>query len=68
MTEESPEIKSMLETLRSASIPVLAVFPADGSRPPIVLRDVITKQQVLAAIEQAGPSKQAARSLTAAVK
>jgi thiol:disulfide interchange protein len=68
MTEESPEIKSMLESLRSASIPVLAVFPADVSRPPIVLRDVITKQQVLAAIKDAGPSKQATRSLTAAVK
>lgn len=67
-TEESPEIKSMLETLKSASIPVLAVFPADGSRPPIVLRDVITKQQVLSAIEQAGPSKQGTKSLTAAVK
>ncbi len=67
-TEESPEIKNMLETLKSASIPVLAVFPADGSRPPIVLRDVITKQQVLKAIQQAGPSKQGSRSLTAAMK
>jgi hypothetical protein len=44
------------------------VFPADGSRPPIVLRDVITKQQVLKAIQQAGPSKQVASSQTAAVK
>jgi thiol:disulfide interchange protein len=59
-THESPEIKSMLESLQSASIPVLAVFPSDKSRPPIVLRDVITKQQILNAIDQAGPSKNGA--------
>jgi thiol:disulfide interchange protein len=65
-TNESPEIKSMLESLKSASIPVLAVFPADRSKPPIVLRDVITKQQVLNAINEAGPSKNGSK-LTAAV-
>ena len=59
-TEESPEIKSMLESLQSKSIPVLAIFPAarPGGAPPepIILRDLITERQVLSAIEQAGPS------------
>ncbi len=59
-TEESPEIKATLESLQSKSIPVLAIFPAPrpgGAAPePIILRDLITERQVLAAIEQAGPS------------
>jgi thiol:disulfide interchange protein len=60
-TDGSPEIKDMLATLQSKSIPVLAVFPAPtqgGSAPePIVLRDLITESQVLAAIRDAGPSR-----------
>jgi len=60
-TEESAEIKSMLETLQSRSIPVLAVFPAGGPddppRDPIILRDLITESQVLEALKQAGPSR-----------
>jgi thiol:disulfide interchange protein/DsbC/DsbD-like thiol-disulfide interchange protein len=66
-TKGSPEIKDTLESLRSKSIPLLAIFPAgDPEAPPIVLRDVITKQQLLNAIEEAGSSKGAAK-LTAAV-
>ena len=60
-TEESPEIKAMLETLQSRSIPVLAVFPAGGPNDPppapIILRDLITESQVLDALKQAGPSR-----------
>jgi thiol:disulfide interchange protein len=60
-TDGSPEIKDMLATLQSKSIPVLAVFPAavpGGAAPePIVLRDLITESQVLAAIRDAGPSR-----------
>jgi len=60
-TEESPEIKAMLETLQSRSIPVLAVFPASAAneppREPIILRDLITESQVLEALKQAGPSR-----------
>ena len=60
-TDGSPEIKSMLESLESKSIPVLAFFPATqpGQRlaAPIVLRDLITESQVLAAIREAGPSQ-----------
>lgn len=60
-TEESSEIKTMLESLQSKSIPVLAVFPATEPgkqpRPPIILRDLLSESQVLDAIEQAGPSR-----------
>ena len=70
-TEESAEIKAMLESLQSKSIPVLAVFPA--SRPgeslpePIILRDLITESQLLTAIQAAGPSRAGAAPRAAAV-
>jgi len=59
-TDGSLEIKQMLESLQSRSIPVLAVFPAtkpgESTGEPIVLRDLITESQVLDALERAGPS------------
>ena len=71
-TDGSPEIKLMLESLQSKSIPVLAVFPAarSGDRPPepIVLRDLITETQVLTAIREAGPSRAAPSEIRAASK
>ena len=70
-TEESPEIKAMLESLQSKSIPVLALFPASrpGESPPepIILRDLITESQVLTAIKAAGPSRAGAAPRAAAV-
>jgi thiol:disulfide interchange protein len=56
-SDMSEEIKNMLEALGSRSIPVLAVFPAGEPTRPIVLRDLLTKGQVLEALRQAGPSK-----------
>ncbi len=56
-TKTPPDITDALESLQSRSIPLLAIFPADRPDQPIVLRDVITKQQLLEAIQQAGPSK-----------
>ena len=55
-TDGSPEIKAMLESLSSKSIPVLAFFPPntkgmEGSS-PIILRDLVTESQVLDAIEK----------------
>ena len=59
-TDGSLEIKQMLESLQSKSIPLLAIFPAakpGGPLPePIVLRDLITESQVLEALDRAGPS------------
>jgi len=63
-TEESPEIKTMLESLQSKSIPVLAVFPStrpgEAAPEPIILRDLITESQVLTALKAAGPSRSGA--------
>jgi len=56
-TDGSPEIKQKLNELGSNSIPLLAVFPAGRPGEPIVLRDLITKQQVLDALREAGRSK-----------
>lgn len=60
-TDGSQEIKDMLATLQSKSIPVLAVYPAiepnATPREPIILRDLITESQVLGAIKEAGPSR-----------
>jgi suppressor for copper-sensitivity B len=56
-SKPSPEIETMLEKLKSASIPLYAVFPADRPEQPIVLRDLITKGQVVDALRRAGPSK-----------
>jgi thiol:disulfide interchange protein len=52
-------VTTTLRDLGSNSIPVLAVYPADG-RPPIVLRDLIQEADVLRALDQAGPSQSAA--------
>ncbi|MFN9370005.1 MAG: cytochrome c biogenesis protein CcdA [Planctomycetia bacterium] len=69
-TDGSLEVKQALESLGSRSIPVLAVFPAGrpGESPPapIVLRDLISERDVLAAIEQAGPSRSPAPEIRAA--
>jgi thiol:disulfide interchange protein len=69
-TDGSPEIKQMLESLQSKSIPVLAVFPGasggDAASEPIVLRDLITESQVLSAIRAAGPSRPATAEIRAA--
>jgi suppressor for copper-sensitivity B len=56
-TDGSEEIKQMLESLGSNSIPVLAIFPADRPGEAFVLRDAVTKSQVLHAIDRAGPSR-----------
>lgn len=71
-TDGSPDIKRMLESLQSRSIPVLAIFPAaepNAAAPePIVLRDLLTESQVLSAIRRAGPSRVAPPDIRAAAK
>jgi len=53
-TDRDPEIKAALDALESRSIPLLAIFPADRPGEVILLRDVVTKRQVLQALAQAG--------------
>jgi thiol:disulfide interchange protein/DsbC/DsbD-like thiol-disulfide interchange protein len=64
-TEPSDEIKSALESINRNSIPQLAIYPPGKDSKPIVLSDLISKQQVLEAIAQAGPSKPAPKELAA---
>ncbi len=56
-TTKSEEIKQQLNALNSKSIPLLVVYPAGKpDSETIVLRDLVTKSQVVDAIKQAGPS------------
>ena len=54
-TDESPVIKRALNDLGANSIPVLAIWPPGGEA--IVLKDLLTKGQVVDALTKAGPSK-----------
>jgi thiol:disulfide interchange protein len=51
------EVKRALVTLTaSESLPVLVVFPGGRADDPIILRDLLTKRQLIEAIEQASGS------------
>ena len=57
---ESPEgqrVKEALESLGHSAIPLLVIFPGNHPDQPIVLPDLLTKQQVIDALRQAGPSQ-----------
>ncbi|TWU16473.1 protein-disulfide reductase DsbD family protein [Allorhodopirellula heiligendammensis] len=56
-TDRSPEIKAKLDELQSKSIPLLAIYPGSDPSRPILLRDLVTQQNVLNALRQAGPSQ-----------
>jgi suppressor for copper-sensitivity B len=56
-TDAGEEVGQMLESLHSASIPVLAIFPAGKPNQPIVLRDVISQRALIEALKRAGPSR-----------
>ncbi len=64
-TEPNAELEAKLTELNSQSIPVLAIYPAGRPQDVIILRDLVTKQQVVEALEKAGPSKDAAKGETA---
>lgn len=67
-TETPPEVKEALNSLGSDSIPFLAIFPADHPHEPLVLRDLVTKNQVLDALRQAGPSRDTQRTASNEVR
>lgn len=57
-TDRSPTIKKALNELGFNSIPVLAIWPAENKgKSPVVLSDLLVESQVLAARQEAGPSK-----------
>lgn len=52
-TDKSEEIKRVLNSLDSNSIPLLAIYPADPNKQPIILRDLVSQGQVLEKIQEA---------------
>jgi thiol:disulfide interchange protein len=57
-TQTSPEIDQLLVELGNAGrgIPFYAIYPGSGGD-PITFDGLITQQQVLTALEEAGPSR-----------
>lgn len=52
MTLPDPVQDALLHCLGSQSIPFLAVFPGDRPDKPVVMRDILTKRNVMRALEQ----------------
>jgi thiol:disulfide interchange protein len=61
-TELPDHITRKLEELKSTAIPVLAIYPGGLSSSPIVMRDLLTEQQVLAALQKATLSKESSEA------
>jgi thiol:disulfide interchange protein len=61
-TDYSEEIKQKLEELQSRSIPLLAIYPGNRPGEPIILRDIVTQQNVSDALREAGASVNASQS------
>jgi thiol:disulfide interchange protein len=55
-TDRNDQIKKALEQLNSNSIPLLAIYPAGRKDEVIILRDLISRNQLLNALKEAGPS------------
>lgn len=56
-TQPAPDVDALLLELGNAgrAIPFVAIYPADGG-PPKTMDGLITQEQVLEALKQAGPS------------
>ncbi len=55
-TDKNDEIKAAIESLGSRSIPLLAIY-APGKPEPIVLRDLISEDELLEALAEAGATE-----------
>lgn len=62
-THEAPEISAMLDLLGGRQVPTIAIFPAGRPNEPIIFRGGYTKQRILEALEQAGPSRSPATAM-----
>ncbi len=62
-THEAPEVSAMLDLLGGRQVPTIAIFPAGRPNEPIVFRGGYTKQRILDALEQAGPSRSPATAM-----
>ncbi|MFO0883695.1 MAG: hypothetical protein U0894_05830 [Pirellulales bacterium] len=50
-------VSDKLKSLNSNSIPVLVFYPAGKPNEAVILRDIVTQQQVLDELQKAGPSR-----------
>lgn len=56
-TAPNSEIEQALDDYKSASIPLIVIHPAGRFDEPIILRDMVSKDQLLEAIERATGSR-----------
>ena len=56
-TDGSPEIEEWLGALGSVSIPLAVIFPASDPAHPIVLRDIVVKNELLRKLDEAVETK-----------
>jgi thiol:disulfide interchange protein len=56
-THEEPEVTAMLDLLGARQVPTLAIFPAENPSHPIIFRGWYSLEELLAALEKAGPSR-----------
>ncbi|MDX1947700.1 MAG: thioredoxin family protein [Pirellulaceae bacterium] len=56
-TDRNEQIASKLAELKSRSIPLLVIYPANRPGDVLVLPDTITEAQLIQALEKAGPSQ-----------
>ncbi len=63
-TDESPEIKEWLDAFDSVSIPLAVIFPGDDPLHPIVLRDIVVKNDLLRKLDEAVEIKSDGTKLT----
>ena len=56
-SDRGPEIGSLMNSLGSKQVPVLAIFPAGRPNQPIVIRGGYTKGTLIEKLQQAGPSR-----------
>ena len=52
-TTYSPVISAELEKHGRAGVPLVLVYPKDGSKPPLILSEAVTPGAVIEALEQA---------------
>lgn len=55
-SQHDEAIGEKLRELNSNSIPLLAIYPGSDPENPIILRDLVSQQDVLEALQAAGPS------------
>lgn len=63
-TDESPAIEEWLNAFDSVSIPLAVIFPGDDPLHPIVLRDIVAKNDLLRKLDEAVEIKSAGAKLT----